>query len=824
MIPLLSYLTKTSWPYSKWPRLPLAAVILSSIVLSSVVGAAADAAASVQNPIANEVEDTNQILESIPLKRSPMDWVSLISVPGELRDEVCLSCKGRYIDPLSEIDQSVSPEASDIEASAAETTLKGDNITLTGGVEVNQGYRQLRGKTAIFDRANRTGTLSGDISVREPGVLFRGDHAEFDSITGEARIEGSEFVLHDLHFHGSAKELSRDEKGLIHLRDSNLSYCQPNDKDWNLRADTMVLDVEAGFATARGAKVELAGIPVFYAPWIRLPLDDRRRTGVLWPSVGSDSKGGVDIALPLYLNLAPDYDALYIPRYIQERGLKHDLELRYLNDLLGTWTVGGSYLIDDKRYADEFPEDRDTDRWLGIVAHDGLFQQRWRSKVDYAKASDVNYLKDLDTSSLETKRQTSLLQLASLDYLGDDWLVEMELQQFQSLADDINNDYKKLPQITARYRSRRVPFEFDPILLAQYSDFDTDDNRVTGQRLYAEVGAGYPMQWSYGFLNPLLKYRQLNYDLTDQPLPGAQDKPSAGSALVSLDGGLLFERQTVLANKSMVHTLEPRLYYVHSEYEDQSDQPDFDSAELTFSYNQLFRETRFSGRDRIDDANQLSVGVTTRLIGDTDGQEYLSASVGQIFYFKDRRVRLTATDHPEQQSGSEMAAELRFKPNSRLGVRSNLLWDPYSGNVNAGSLQANYAWEDGSVLNAGYTYRRPGSGLFQKTVTEQFHLSTYLPVTDKWRFFAAWNYSLDANTSIEDMVGLEYDTCCWKVRVLHLRYFDNVSGALTDFNNPDLERESSTQVQIVLKGMGGFGSRVTGILQDMIRGFEDREY
>ncbi|MFT4822109.1 MAG: LPS-assembly protein [Halioglobus sp.] len=811
MIPLLPHYSDNSPLRSRW----------SSLLLTAMVAAAP---AWAQDPIATEVEDPNQILETIPIKRGPLDWVSLNSVPRELRDETCISCKGRYIDPLSLVDQSVKPEASDIEASASETTLKGDNITLSGGVEVNQGYRQLRGDNATFNRNKRTGTISGDISVREPGVLFRGDHAEFNSISGEAKIDGSEFVLHDMHFHGSAEELRRDEDGLIHLLDSNLSYCEPDDKDWNLRADNMVLDVDKGYATARGAKIELGGIPVFYAPWIRLPLDDRRSTGILWPSLGSDSKGGIDVSLPVYLNLAPNYDALYSPRYIQERGLNHDLEVRYLHELLGAWSVGGSYLSDDKRYADEFPEDRNTDRWLSVVAHDGLFQQRWRSKVEYAKASDVNYLKDLDNSSLETKRQTNLLQLASLDYLGDDWLVEMELQQFQTLADDLSNDYKKLPQITGRYRSQRVPFEFDPILLAQYSDFDTDDDRVRGQRVYAEVGAGYPMQWGYGFFNPVLKYRQLNYDLTDLTQFADENKPSAGSALASIDGGLFFERQTVLANKSIVHTLEPRLYYVHSEYEDQTDQPDFDSAELTFSYNQLFRETRFSGRDRIDDADQVSLGVTTRFIGDTDGQEYLSASVGQIFYFKDRRVRLNALDEPEEQSGSEMAAELRFRPNSRLGMRSNLLWDPYSGEVNAGSLQANYAWEDGSVLNAGYTYRRPGSGLALTTVTEQFHLSTYLPVTDRWRFFAAWNYSVEADTSIEDMYGLEYDTCCWKVRVLHLRYFDNVSGALTDFNNPDLERESSTQVQIVLKGMGGFGNRVTGILQDMIRGFEDREY
>ena len=171
-----------------------------------------------------------------------------------------------------------------------------------------------------------------------------------------------------------------------------------------------------------------------------------------------------------------------------------------------------------------------------------------------------------------------------------------------------------------------------------------------------------------------------------------------------------------------------------------------------------------------------------------------------------------------------MASELTFNPNGNVGGGGSLLWDPYTGKINAGNIQAHYKRDDGSIINAGYTYRRPAPGVLTQQVTEQLHLSTYLPVRLNWSLFAAWNYSIEGNTSIEDMYGLEYDTCCWRVRLLHLRYFDNISGENTDFNNPDLERESSTQVQIVLKGMGGFGSRVTGILKDMIRGFEEREF
>ncbi|MEH6582593.1 MAG: LPS-assembly protein LptD [Halioglobus sp.] len=779
-------------------------------------------------PETEEASDASALIEEARAARAAggrLDWVPIDAVPDLLHDPRCLSCAGRYLDPLADVDRSIIPEEADIEASATETSLQGSSVTLSGGVVVTQGYRQLQGDTATFNRDTQEGSLSGNIVVREPGVLFTGDRADFNSKTSEASIEGSEFVLHEMNFRGSAQQLQRDTEGLIHIVDGSLSYCAPDSKDWSMSANSMELDIEEGVGVARGAKINLGGVPVFYAPWLRFPLNDDRRTGLLWPSVGSDSKGGVDIATPVYLNIAPNYDALYIPRYIQERGVNHELELRHLNRYLGQWSVGGSYMADDKRYEDEFPDERNHDRWLGLAKHNGLFNQRWRSKVDYAKASDANYLKDLDNSNLDTKRQTSLLQLGSVDYLGDNWLFEAQVQQFQSLADDINNDYKKLPQLTGSYRSDGETFAIEPILLAQYSDFDTDDDRVTGQRLYAEAGVGYPMVWGYGFLKPTVKYRQLDYALSDPLFFTDEKNPSSGAALASVDSGLYFERPLSISNESMVHTLEPRLYYLYSDFEDQTDQPDFDSAELTFNYNQLFRETRFSGRDRIDDANQMSLGVTTRFIGDSNGQEYFNASVGQIFYFEDRRVRLNPLEPPMTQSGSELAAEVSFSPIEEFGVRGNVLWDPYSGEINAGNLQASYTLDNGSLLNAGYTYRRPAPGVFNQPVTEQTHLSAYLPLwSPNWRLFGAWNYSIEAATSIEDMVGVEYDTCCWRVRLLHLRYFDNVSGSNPDFGDPDLERENSTQVQIVLKGMGGFGSRVTGIMQDMIRGFEEREY
>ena len=761
---------------------------------------------------------------SAPAQAHPLDWVDIDQVPRELRDDQCINCEGRYIDPLRDADQSTPPEQADLNARTDSTELRENTVTFQGGVEANQGYRHIRADEASFDRVERSAVLEGNITLREPGVLLRGERARIFAKTGEASVEQSQFALHEQHLHGNATLLERDKDGILHIHGGELSFCAPGEDDWRIRADELELDVEDGLGVARGARVDLSGIPVFYSPWLQFPLDDRRRTGLLWPDIGSDTRGGIDISAPVYFNLAPNYDLLYTPRYIEERGINHEGKARYLNPLIGEWMLGGAFMDNDKRYEDEYPSDRNYDRWLAVVKQNGLFNQRWRSQIDYSKASDVNYMKDLETSSLDSKRETALLQYGAMDYLGDRWLASVEVQQFQSLADDINNDYKKLPQITGRYRPDGTPFEIDPIFLAQYSTFDSDDERVTGNRLYTEAGLAYPMLWTYGFLRPTAKYRFLKYDL-NQHENFEDNNPDAGAALVNLDGGLYFDRSTTLFGNSILQTLEPRLYYLYSEYDEQTDQPDFDSAELTFTYNQLFRDTRFSGRDRIDDANQVSVGLTTRFIDEEDGREEFSASIGQIFYLRDRKVRLKAEDEALEAGGSELAAEATYYPNKRLSARTSLIWDPYSDRMNSGNFFASYTRENGSIFNLGYTYRRPLTTVVtEQSATEQAHVSFYTPAGRNWRLFAAMNYSVEANTSVEDMFGVEYDSCCWKVRLLYLRYYDNASGENPDFNDPLLEREDSTQIQIVLKGMGGFGSRASSIMEDMIRGFTDSDY
>lgn len=751
------------------------------------------------------------------------DWVPLEAVPESLRDRECLNCDGTYIDPLALENTSVPLEKENIRARANSTQMQGDEIIMIGEANAVQGYRRMHSDEVLINRAEESSILTGNVTLREPNLLLLGDSAEIYSETGEAVVYNSQFVFHREHMRGSADMLERDGDGLIHVHNGTLTYCPPGNNDWVVLAKDMDFDIEEGLATLHHAKVEVKGLPVFYSPWLRLPLDDRRRTGLLWPDFGNDSSGGLDISAPIYINLAPNYDAVYAPRYIEERGLNNELQLRYLNPLLGEWVVGGAYINNDKKYSDQAPDQGSSDRWLTVVGQNGLFQQRWLSKIDYSKASDTDYMRDLETSNIDAQRRTSLLQMASLDYMGDNWLTSLRTQQFQSLAEDINKGYEELPQLTSTYRGRGTPFTLEPILLAQYSNFDAQRDVVTGQRLYGEAGLSYPMLWSFGHIKPTLKYRQVNYELSDSTIYENRS-PSAGAPLANLDGGLIFDRQTSFQGKGILQTLEPRIYYLYSEREDQTDQPIFDTAELTFTYYQLFRETRFSGHDRIDDANQISVGLTSRFIDDESGRNLLTGSVGQIYYFDDREVRRGLDEPAQEKSRSETAGQLTFMPTTQLDLRTSLVWDSEERNINSGFFQGSYKPDDGSIFNLGYSYRRLTPTALNQQLTNEVSVSSYLPLDNNWSIFAAMSYSLEDDISVEDMFGVEYDTCCWTVRLLQLRYYNNNSAVIPDFSNPDLERESTIQFQFLLKGMGGFGNRITNIMQDMIRGYDEREY
>lgn len=778
-----------------------------------------------QDSNAGDCEATPAV-KSCGLGREQMDWVPWLLLPESQRDQRALHCNGGYLDPLAAQNTSIDPSTQPIYASSPASEMEGDIVRMTGGAIATQGYRQLRADTAEFDQVTRRGSLHGNVELREPGLLLRGATGDVDIDSGRAQLTASTFLLHDEHLRGGADLLVRREDKVIVLNDASYSYCPPNSERWMLYGDEVELHLDEGEGIARNATIEFGGVPILYTPYLSFPLDDRRKSGFLWADVGTDSSGGLDIATPYYFNLAPNYDATLTPRWINERGLLTELELRYLSEQMGYWELGGAYIHGDNEYEKDFP-DQNGNRWLAAVQQHGLFAKRFRTTIDFTKTEDDDYLSDFDTTTLKLKETTHLAQRGEVNYLGDNWSADLRIEEYQTIARDVLLEpYEKLPQLTVYRSALEQPFRPNLVFLSDFTEFD-HETRVTGQRLYNEGGATLPMTWVWGFLRPTAKYRQINYEL-DEPTffdEEEDDSPDVGAPLFSLDGGLVFERTISPGQSTFLQTLEPRLYYLWADYEDQTGLPDFDTSELSFNYDQLFRDTRFSGHDRLDDANQLSVGLTTRIIDPDTGVERVKASIGQIYYFDDRRIddELIGGELDDRnfQDKSEIAAQLDLRPWDSYEFRSSWVWNRDQDELEQTSIST--AWQDDEsrrIVNLGYNFRRyRGINPFLDDIN-QVDLSSYFPLNQHWSLLLRVLYDFKEDDRIDDMVGFEYNDCCWRIRIVHHRSLDQTNRS----NDQELvERDHATYVQFQLKGLGGTADNVSGLLEELIRGFTDSD-
>ncbi|ARN74306.1 hypothetical protein BST96_09325 [Oceanicoccus sagamiensis] len=324
--------------------------------------------------------------------------------------------------------------------------------------------------------------------------------------------------------------------------------------------------------------------------------------------------------------------------------------------------------------------------------------------------------------------------------------------------------------------------------------------------------------------------RNVSYEL--EAFDSDDDTPSATTPLATLDMGLVFERQTRFGDSNWLQTLEPRLYYFYSDYEEQNNNPDFDTKALKFSYSQLFRDTRFTGHDRLDDANQVSVGVTSRFINDGEGREVLTMSVGQIFYFDDRRVQLNARDDDEIVSNSQIATDIQYQPTDRLWLTNTLLWDSRQDYLQEGGIGMQYQASNKSLYNLGYRFNREAASNlgFGRRDVSQADASMVLPISERWTTFARYRYDVEENRSIDDVFGLQYEDCCWMVRLLYQRSFQDefVEVIEDDTLMPDeltsnivVERDYAFILEFELKGLGSLGNKAQKLLEENILGYED---
>jgi LPS-assembly protein len=799
-----------------------------------------------------------------------LDWVEEEALTPEEKEKMASGCCGAYIEPPRNYpDADLEPEEASLRVASSSTEVLQENIAhLKGDVHLTQGYRQVRSDYATVNQDERTVDLEGNVQLREPGMLLTGDTAHVNMDSKDIQINNSDYLFHESGVRGTADRLTRPSGDIFYIDNATYTTCEPGSNAWQLVSSEVDVNPGTGIAHAKHVRLEVKDIPVMYLPWIRFPIDDRRASGLLFPSFDVSEDNGIDFAQPIYLNLAPNYDATITPRYVQERGPMAEVEFRHMSEY--TYTVlGGAFLSDDDG-GDDSDEDPDAitgdrehegeDRWLANIDHTGRFGRGWSTRIDYTRVSDDDYFRDLDNTTLEVSSRTHLRQLGFVSYNTDNWLFRLTGREYQTIAENTRDQYKLLPRIEANGDYRLGDFEFE--LNNQFSSFDHNDDNdlttgstffiddkntyVTGDRLRLNYGATWDKQWAWGYFRPTAKIKHITYDLDDPLLGQSDDSPSVTVPVGIIDTGIYFERDTTWLN-GYTQTFEPRLYMVYSKYEDQSDLPDFDTSELTFSYSQLFRDDRFVGGDRIGDTEQISVGLTTRLIDNSTGIERLRASLGQIYYLDDRYVSLntmltksvlkslnnpddlTNLDEREIADGllrdeSAYAAEFSLRLWENLRLQADMLYDEENSEIDRGSASIRYHGQNNRIFNLGYRFINKVPRFYQPTSeyididVEQADFSTIFPIFRNWSLIGRYNYDLTNSRNLETFVGLQYDSCCWRLSLLGRKWIDRNDNILLP--EEDLTEDKGIFLQIQFKGLAGYGTKVESILKDGIYGYE----
>jgi len=675
-----------------------------------------------------------------------------------------------------------------------------ETYEMSGGVELLQVNQRLRSESARYYKSeDRLDTADG-LFYATPDATFEGESGSINLGSSSGNIDNARFQMRSKHARGDAEQIIFESQDVTILKDATYTTCDLDQDDWLLRSSKVRLDRESGVGSAQHAVLSFMHVPFFYLPYISFPIDDRRKSGVLPPSYRSSETSGTDISVPYYLNLAPQHDATITPRYISRRGTLLGSEYRFLTaSHYGKLNL--DYLSDDKLYGKE--------RGQAKYRHEGRFTPRLTTSVNINYASDADYFSEL-SNSLSLSSTPHLERRADLDYTGDLWKSRLRLQSYQTVDDgiaDASRPYQRLPQVTFGSLLPRKDNELHYGVSGEYVYFNRTD-RLSGSRLDLQPQVSLPLTTAATYLTPALKLQNTSYSLNNQA-PGSEARLNRAVPLLTIDSGIFFERDAVIASRQYLHTLEPRLFYLYAPYRDQSALPLFDSGAPDFNFTRLFATNRFSGVDRVGDTSQLTAALTTRMVESDSGKERFNASIGQIFYFEDREVGLNGnvTDRSKE---SDIVAESTAYLRNDVTLDADYQWDIKAHETARGAIQMRYKPSSRRIFNIGYRYRN--------ATQEQVDASMLwpLPFTQRWHFVGRWTQSLLDNQTIESFSGLEYQSCCWTVHLVAQRFINKELA-----NQAGIDPyERSIFLQLELKGMGKLGKTVDELLENGILDYQ----
>ncbi len=657
---------------------------------------------------------------------------------------------------------------------------------LSGDVTVAIGGRQMHCDRLSYIALTQELKLAGTVRYEDQTLRVTGKAGNYGS--AGAQFSDAQFELLHAPGRGEAAAVSTTQANLVVLDRVSYTTCPKGQADWELRARRITLDTRRKRGVGRSTRVVFKGVPILYLPWISFPLTSERQSGLLFPTLGSSSRSGAMLAVPWYWNIAPNQDLTATPTFYSRRGLDLGSEYRLLTGS-GDATLRADYLHHDQLTGQ-------GRSWLRANAT-RYFGGVWRAQLNAQDVSDIHYFEDFGDGPQATST-TFLPRDLHASMRGDVWQMSAQLLQFQTLDDQLaaaDRPYAELPRLTAAAHWQGSS-GLGGALETELTDFHRDTG-PTGWRGRVQPGLSFDYTRPGFYLRPRASWDFTAYRL--QSAPTADATPSRSLPILTLDSAVRLERNAGSDGARLV-TLEPRLNYVYIPYRDQSMLPVFDSGLPDPNFVSLFRANRYAGFDRIGDANNLTLGITTRMLQARTGQQYLSATLGETVHMSQPRVTLPG-EAADTRRRSDLLANLDLTAYRHWNLHYDVAWDPDRSRTEKSLLALQYLPAGNQVLNLGYRYTR-GS-------VEQAEASAAWPVGRHWDLYGRRIYSFLDRRPIETFGGVQYRASCWGMRLVLRDSVSSRSG----------ERDTGWYLQLELKGLSSVGSGADTFLQGSIQGY-----
>lgn len=771
--------------------------------------------------------------------------------------------------PLTEMQMDITSTGPAVYSLESESVLQGD-VTLT------QPGREIRADKATLIPNKATGKieeidLEGNVRFQEAGRLIVGQSSQIDMANNSLVVnQGAYHMVRPtrqghLDAWGTAEKAHRMSPILSTFKDATYTTCQPTDPSWYLASSDIKLNKETGRGQARNVVMYARNVPFFYTPYLSFPIDKRRYSGFLYPSFGYDNESGAMIGIPYYFNLAPNYDDTLTVSPMTKRGVMLSNLFRYLTPT-SSGALDMSVLPDDRAFrtfkrdtAEQYPPSFYNNPFLNTLNHasnnrgslsfhdETIFNPQWSGTLDANYVTDDYYFQNFGTS-LSSISTDQLLNQAAITYTGEHWQFGARAQAWQTLhpinQNFVLDQYQRLPELSlSSYWPNAVhgldfAFNSEWVYFNHVRDFFTNLPYPTGSRLHINPQVSLPLRNSSAFFIPALGLDMTSYSVSNNGVLNTNVAPATiipdsnpnlnktrALPVFNIDSGLYFDREFQFGQHGYNQTLEPRAFYLFVPEQNQNNIPVFDTTLPPFTIDELYRTNRFVGYDRLGDANQMALGLTTRVLDGYTGDQKLSASVGAIYYFQKHSVCLypdcrddpTIDDHI-----SPIAAQLTYSITPAMSLAGNAAWDPNNDQLNNSGVSFRYSPSPRRIVNVGYNYIQNGDVLNPAIDTSRnnlhrIDLSVSWPLSTHWNLVGNWNYNISHTHPQTYFYGAEYETCCWAVRVVSSRILqtEDVAGN-TSFR-------SAYYVQFLLNGLGSAGdSGGSALLLSSIPGYVDK--